>query len=161
VNVLEALKELERQGFSLTVMTRVEVTHHKLGTVHTTYGGKIRLRGPEAPPDELRQVLIDHPDEAKAALCVLDPPVPWIAELVRRADEGRRMETTRLVPYVKRDKSVGLRTEPVTTVVGPETLAANIASFIGLSATHDRARLEPVVCEALSRRKGAENNGAA
>jgi hypothetical protein len=145
----EVLHELQDRGYTLSARTRVERTAHKIGTQLTTYGDRLRVEGAEPPPEELRAAIVKHRDELMAASCIINPPVPWIAELVRRCRDGHMMETKRLVPYRKRDGTVGEKRATVTTTITPETVAANVASFIGLHPAHDRERLLPIIREVL------------
>jgi hypothetical protein len=150
-NAIAVLNELLDRGYRLSVTTRVEVTHHKVGTRHTTYGDRLRVEGAKPPPEELKRAIAGNLDELLAAACILDPPVPWIAELVKRYREGHMTERKMLVPYHKRDGTAGLRTETVTSTITPETIAANVASFIRLHPAHDRGRLEPIIEKILLR----------
>jgi hypothetical protein len=166
----DVLADLLHRGYRLSVSTRVEETVHKVGTQRTTYGDRLRVEGANPPPEELRVAIAENLDELLAAACIIRPPVAWIAELVRRCQLGHTVEAKLLVPYRKRDGTVGLKTGPVTTAITPQTVAANLASFIGLHPTCDRERLEPIVREvlradeaaiALVHRKEAHNDGVA
>jgi hypothetical protein len=145
------LRELQGRGYRLRVLTRVEKVAHKVGSQFITYGEQLRLEGTEPPPEKLRAAIAANLDELLAAACVIDPPVPWIGELAKRnrGAPGHRMETKRLIPYRKRDGTVGLKLAPVTTTVTLQTLAANIAAFISLHPAADGPRLEPIIEEAL------------
>jgi hypothetical protein len=119
----EVLEELLSNGYSLSVITRVEeVQHRAYGSQFLTYGHKVYVKGPESPPKALLQAIRANRDALLAAACVLEPPVPWLQVLVRRHMEGR-------VPV--------------------SMLAANVASFMGLHPAHDGERLERIIEEVL------------
>jgi hypothetical protein len=166
----EVLADLLHRGYQLSVSTRVEETVHKFGTQRTTYGDRLRVEGAKPPPEELRVAIAENLDELLAAACIIRPPVPWIAKLVGRCQHGHTMEAKRLLPYRKRDGTVGLKTGPVTTTTTPQTVAANLASFIRLHPARDRERLEPIIREvlradeaaiAMLHRKEIHNDGVA
>ncbi len=102
--------------------TRVEAHAHKVGVQYVTYADKLLVKGGECLPPDLREAVAEHRAELLAAACVLAPPVPWVAALVENCRAGR----ARLA-----------------------MLAANAAAFVGLHPTHDGARLQPVIEEAL------------
>jgi hypothetical protein len=118
----EVLAELLRRGYTLNVATRVAVVDRPTGSHAVTYGEKLIVRGGEAPPDDLRQGIVDHRDELLAAACVSRPPVGWLEFLVERHRERRA---------------------PLSMV------AANVAAFIGLHPAHDGPRLEAIIEETL------------
>jgi len=118
----ETLSEMRRRGYSLSPVTRVEVTSHKVGPQAITYADKLSVKGSEAPPDDLRRAMKTHKTELLAAACVMDPPVGWLVVLVRRYLEGS---------------------------ASPAMLAANVAGFLGLHPGHEGPGLEPIIEEAL------------
>ncbi len=118
----EILSELLRRGYTLNVETRVDVVDRPTGSHAVTYGEKLIVRGDAAPPDHLRQGIVEHRDELLAAACVIRPPVGWLDFLVGRYREGRA--------------PLGM-------------LAANVAAFIGLHPAHDGERLEAIIEAAL------------
>ena len=133
ITPIETLTELQARGYTISVKTRVEVTAHKVGAQAVTYGDKCVVRGPQAPPEHLREAMHAYRKELLAAACVVAPPVPWVAFLVGRCKAGR-------APIIM--------------------LAANIATFIGLHPAHDVSRLEPIIEEALSLSGAREVRGA-
>jgi hypothetical protein len=145
----EVLTELLERGYALSVRTRVDVTEHKVGSQHTTYADKLYVEGPEPLTEELRHAITEHRDELLAAACVINPPVPWLAEMAKRCRDGYATQTTRMVPYRKRDGTVGFKTAPVAVSITPETIANNVASFIGMHPVHDGERLLPIIREVL------------
>jgi hypothetical protein len=160
-NAIAILDELLDRGYRLSVTTRVEVTHHKVGTQRTTYGDRLRVEGAKPPPEELTSAIAENLDELLAATCIIEPPVPWLAELVKRCRERHTMHTHRLIPYRKREGTVALKRAAATTTITPLTLAANTASFIALDPAHDALRLEPIIREALSRMEEVQKHGFA
>ncbi len=133
----EALAELLRRGYTLTVQTRVETTVRQGVGAHTlTVGDRLYVEGPEALPEDLRQAVREHRDELLAAACVIRPPVPWLRVLVERYRSGT--ET-----HVRRQGWQG----PYRVRLG--MVAANVASFIGLHPGEDGPRLESIIGEAL------------
>jgi hypothetical protein len=70
-----------------------------------------------------------------AAVCVKNPPIPWMWTMVSRYLEGSYRVTL-------------------------EMLAAHVAAFIGLHPAHDGPRLAPIIAEALRGDRGV-NGGAA
>jgi hypothetical protein len=145
----EVLTELLEHGYALSVRTRVEVTDHKVGSQHTTYADKLYVEGPEPLPGELRHAITEHREELLAAACILNPPVSWLETMIRRYRAGVAAETKRMVPYRKRDGTVGLKTAPVAASITPETIANNVAVFIGLHPARDGERLLPIIQEVL------------
>ena len=114
----------------------MEETKFSAGTLHTTYGDRLRITGPEAVPEELRAAIREHRNEIMAAVCVKNPPIPWMWTMVSRyLGEGSYRVTLR-------------------------QLAAHVAAFIGLHPAHDGPRLAPIIAEALRGDRGA-NGGAA
>jgi hypothetical protein len=120
------LAELLERGYSLSVGTRVDVYNHKVGPHPVTYADRLLVSGDERVPGHLREAIVAHKPLLLAAACVLDPPTPWLRELVRRC---------RMAPY---------RTTP-------GVLAANIAAFVGLDPIDDTHGIEPVVRAALEK----------
>jgi hypothetical protein len=118
---IDVLGEIMRQGYTLTVRTRAEALHHKVGAQTITYADKLQIRGTAPLSPELSEAARAHRDELLAAACVLDPPVGWIATLVERYLEGR---------------------------VNLAMLANNVAAFVGLHP-REGARLAPVIEVAL------------
>jgi len=128
LTVEAVLAELLDRGYILSVETRVEVHDHKVGPHPVTYAESLLVAGPERVPDHLRAALVEDKPLFLAAACILDPPTPWLRELVRRCRTG--------------DKLAGCR-------ITPDVLAANISCFVGLSPIPDAHRLLPVVKAAL------------
>jgi hypothetical protein len=119
----EVLAELHRQGYRVAVITRVDVHHHKVGPQPITYAARLWVETPQPLTDDLRGAIRAKRDELLAAACVLSPPVPWIATLVRRYRAGGT---------------------PLAM------LAANVAAFMQLHPAHDGPGLEPIIEEVLS-----------
>ncbi len=127
-SVVAVLVELLKRGYSLSVETRVEVHDHKVGAHAITYAERLLVTGPERVPDPLRDAIAADKSLLLAAACVLNPPTPWLRELVRRC---RTAPSGECLEY------------PITTGV----LAANIAAFVGLDPND--AHVEKVVRAAL------------
>jgi hypothetical protein len=147
---VDTFRELRRRGYTLSPTVRTEVREHKAGAQVVTYGHRLRVAGGPGPlKGDLREAVKTHQPLLLAAACVTNPPVPWLAEMLKRSRNSYSIETKRLVSYRKRDGTVGHKTAPVTVSITPETVAANVASFIGLHPVHDRERLLPIIREAL------------
>ncbi len=136
------LAELLERGYTLSVETRVDVYDHKLGPHPVTYADRllIDLASPdERVPDHLREAIVAYKPLLLAAACVLNPPTPWLRELVRRCRTG--------AVYVS-----DCRAAPRGALeyrITPSILAANIAAFVGLCPIDDAHRIKPVVRAAL------------
>jgi hypothetical protein len=135
------LAELLQRGYTLSVETRVHVHDHKIGPHPVTYADKLLVDGPERVPDHLREAIVENKPLFLAAACILEPPTPWLVELVRRRKTG--------AAYVS-----GCRTaasgEPLECRITSGVLAANIAPFVGLDPIDDAHSIETVVRAALS-----------
>jgi hypothetical protein len=130
MTVAAALAELLESGYTLSVETRVDVHDHKIGPHPVTYADSLVTAGPERVPDHLREAIVANKPLLLAAACVLDPPTPWLRELVRRC---------RMSPS---GESLEYR-------ITPGVLAANIAAFVGLDPIDDAHRIETVLRAAL------------
>ena len=119
---VEVLAELQRRGHRVSVITRVDVHEHRLGPQPISYADKLWIRTPQPLTDELRAAIRANRDELLAAACVLDPPVPWLATLVRRYRTGRANRVM---------------------------LANNVAAFMGLHPGEEGPRLAPIIEEVL------------
>ena len=139
MTVAAALAELLESGYTLSVETRVDVHDHKIGPHPVTYADALVTAGPERVPDHLREAIVADKPLFLAAACVLDPPTPWLRELVRRCRTG--------AVYVS-----DCRTAPGGALeyrITPGVLAANIAAFVGLDPIDDAPRIEKVIRSAL------------
>ncbi len=124
------LAELLERGYSLSVETRVAVHDHKIGPHPVTYADCLLIAGDARVPDHLREAIVANKPLLLAAACVLDPPTPWLRELVRRcrtAPSGEYLEYR----------------------ITPGVLASNIAPFVGLDPVRDAHRIETVLRAAL------------
>jgi hypothetical protein len=122
VSAIETLRTLLRCGHDLSVKTRTDVYEHKAYGAHKlSYADKLCISGPPVT-EELRAAIRSHRDELLAAACVILPPTFWLEVLVTRYRNGH-------VPL--------------------ETLAANVASFIGKHSSEDGPALEAIIEEAL------------
>ncbi len=124
------LAELLERGYTLSVETRVDVHDHKIGPHPITYADLLIIAGYARVPDHLREAIAANKPLLLAAACVLDPPTPWLRELVRRC----RMEPSG---------------ESLECRINPGVLAANIAPFVGLDPVRDAHRIENVLRAAL------------
>jgi hypothetical protein len=135
----EILTELHARGYTLGVLTRVDVLERGEKDAHAcTYADKLVVRGREPLPAELRVAVAEHRDDLLAAACVLGPPVGWLQVLVERYRSGHE-------EIVRRDGWRG----PYR--VGLAMLAANVAAFLGQHPAHDGLRYEGVLNRALEK----------
>jgi hypothetical protein len=134
----EVLAALQCRGHRLSVITRVEVHEHKVGTQAVTYADKLHVSTPAKLPltDELRDAIRANRDELLAAACVLAQPVPWLRVLVERYRSGEEQ-------VVRRDGWKGPYRVRLAMV------AANVASFMGLHPREDGPRFAPIIQEVL------------
>jgi len=137
---MDHLRELLERGYSLSVETRVEVHNHKVGAHPITYAGRLLVTGDASVPDRLREAITANKPLLLAAACVLNPPTPWLRELVRRCRTGAVFGSGRTAPSG----------EPLECRITPGVLAANVASFVGLDPIDDAHRIEPVVQAAMA-----------
>ncbi len=130
MTVAATLAELLERGYSLSVETLVNVHDHKIGPHPVTYADLLIIAGDARVPDHLREAITANKPLLLAAACVLDPPTPWLRQLVRRcrtAPSGENLEYR----------------------ITPGVLAANIAAFVGLDPIDDAHRIETVLRVAL------------
>jgi hypothetical protein len=114
------LADLREGGYTLSVITRVEIHHHRVGPHPITLADKLWVT--PTPPEALQEEIRANRDELLAAACVLASPVPWLEVLTRRYQERR-------APLVM--------------------LAANVAGFMALHPARDGPRLERAIRAAL------------
>jgi hypothetical protein len=136
------LAELLERGYTLSVETRVDVHDHKIGPHPVTYADQLVTAGPERVPDHLREAIVADKPLFLAAACVLDPPTPWLRELVRRCRTGAVYVSDRRTAPVGAGGALEYR-------ITPGVLAANIAAFVGLDPIDDAPRIEKVIRSAL------------
>ncbi len=130
MTVAATLAELLERGYTLSVDTRVDVYDHKVGPHPVTYADRLLVDGSARVPDHLREAIVANKTLLLAGACVLNPPTPWLRELVRRcrtAPSGECLEYR----------------------ITPGVLAANIAAFVGLDPIDDAHRIETVLRAAL------------
>jgi len=137
---MDHLRELLERGYSLSVRPRVHVHDHKDGPHPVTYADRLLVDGPERVPDHLREAIVANKPLFLAAACVLNPPTPWLRELVRRCRTGAVFVSGRTAPSG----------EPLECRITPGVLAANAAAFVGLDPIDDAHRIEPVVQAAMA-----------
>jgi hypothetical protein len=60
-------------------------------------GGRLKVRGPSAPPPELERSIVENKDALKTAVLLSDPP-PWLWLMLERYASGHVTEVRRTVP---------------------------------------------------------------
>ena len=128
----DVLAELRRRGYTLAVETKVVDIQTKVGVLYLTVADALLIRGPEAPPEYLREAVRAHKPAIMAAAAVADPPVGWIADLARRyrtGDAHAAERNGRAARY------------PVTL----DVIAANVAAFVGLNPVEDAPTLREII----------------
>jgi hypothetical protein len=147
--VTAVLTELLERGYSLSAETRVEVHDHKVGAHPITYADRLLVTGPGRVPDHLRETIVADKPLFLAAACILEPPTPWLVELVRRCKTGVLCFSGRTAPSG----------EPLECRINPDVLAANITAFVGLDPIDDAHRIEHVVRATLRLESSAQHRG--
>lgn len=137
-SVIEVYRWLASNGYTLGVETRFED--------HTTYADKLVIEGHQEPPPEIMAALRQrtYRDELLAVACVVDPPVPWLAELLRRHKSGYE--------YVWESRKEADGKSPLVTRISLKCLAANVAGFVKDSrrGSARSERFEPIIRAVLA-----------
>ncbi len=136
----EAVDTLRGMGFSLVLESPPPTN-----TDDPRPALRLRLEGPEAPPEDLRREVLEHRDEVKAALLLSDPP-DWLAKLFDLYWSGH--ETP-----VKRSSASG-GAEVYMVSVSMKNIAAAVAAEVGMPVL-EWERILPEVEEALGTWEGA------
>jgi hypothetical protein len=136
LSAIETLAELRERGYTLSLTTRVQEVVVKVGVLYLTVAGPLKVSGPEAPPEYLREAMHRYGPELKAAVAVSNPPVEWIRELVRRYQTG--------------DAHTAMRDGQETRFpVTHDVLCANVASFLDLDPVEDVETIRDIVAKEL------------
>ncbi len=121
--------ELEAQGYALAVV-----------------GGRLKVRGPKAPPPELERAIAEERDALKARVLLGDPP-EWLARLFNLYWSGHETPVR-----LSGGPSGGVETYLVSVSI--KNICAAVAAEIGAPVL-EWERLRPEVEEALGTWEGA------
>lgn len=139
MDALEVLAGLHALGYEVKLRTTKRTARVSGHEYQYTVAQALALRGPAEPPEHLRRSAKQHRRELMALVSLEHPTVAWIQSLLRRYHE---------------DEEVRRRGGGGGSGVTVGVVAANLASFVGLSPIDGGAHLRPSIAQGLARLEG-------